>query len=244
MSNLGWRFRVRCVISSKPLLFLFDSILVCLLKLFLSKSTVMLLCRKLSKIPRAHSQVEILSLRLHLCPAILRYASTDHARNEQIKRKKCSVVRVVNPEGGLSRKVPLSYVLDSIERKTHFIQLVEEEECIVKIMDSKSSYDWEKAHKKSAKKARDSKELQMTWAVEENDLMHKLKDARRYLQKGHLVDIAIARKKNAPFPPPNERQNRADQLIESLRDVAQEHKERTFKGGVLTIYLKSNNGNT
>ncbi|GJJ07663.1 hypothetical protein Clacol_001868 [Clathrus columnatus] len=171
----------------------------------------------------------------------LRYASHDLARNEHIRKEKCSHVYVVNDEGKLSRRLPLSYVLDSIERKTHFLQLVNQEKCIVKILDSRTEYSREKARRKSAqqsKKAQDAKEVQMTWAVDENDFMNKLKDAKTCLLKGSPVDIIFAPKKNTPIPSANGRQAKMDRIIEYLQDIAKEYKERTFEKSVLTMSFK------
>lgn len=174
----------------------------------------------------------------NLGPLLLRYASNDLGRNEDIGPS-CRKVHVVNDQGKLSRRVLLEYVLASIDRRTHFVQLVNKEECIVKVIDGRAAYIREKTHKKNAKKSRKPKEVQMTWTVNENDLMVKLKEVRRHLQKDYLVDVILAPKKNAPVLSLPERQRKVDYIIESLRDCAKEYKERTFERSVLTVYLKS-----
>lgn len=104
------------------------------------------------------------------------------------------------------------FVLRSFDRKTHRLVCISplptpkskeaEEEWIpiCKLMDKKEQYLKDKAkadQKKAAKKssADTLKTLELNWAIDLNDLGHRMKRMKEFLEEGRKVDIVLARKK-------------------------------------------------
>lgn len=108
-------------------------------------------------------------------PSILhRYKdSTRRLRNEEIK---IETVQRVGSDGKLCPPEALSGLLDSIKRKTHFVELVQPDPPVVRIMCKAELNEIRKAQKEKIRSTKmEQKEIQMTWNVGDTDLDHKLK---------------------------------------------------------------------
>lgn len=102
-------------------------------------------------------------------------------------------------------------VLNSLDRKTHrLVQVAEPEDpedklspAICKIVSKKDSYEQEKKKKVAAKQASSGvkakegsmKTLELNWAIDGNDLGHRLGKVREFLAEGRKVEVVFAAKK-------------------------------------------------
>lgn len=165
-------------------------------------------------------------------------------KDEDIKHNR---VQVVNAEGKLEPPIPLATILASLDRKKYFVQLVTDNQPIVKILDKQEAYKKAKALKR-AKKAADrgpeEKEIQMTWGVATGDLSHKMDKVRTELEKKNRVSLIFAPKKGQPVPPPNERDEKMNEILEMLKDIGQESRPRTVLRSHLTLHLEARRTNT
>jgi translation initiation factor IF-3 len=67
-----------------------------------------------------------------------------------------------------------------------------------KLQDKKAAYEAEKAKKKTAQvkqAAEGTKTLELNWAIDTNDLGHRMKRMQDFLSQGKKVEIILARKK-------------------------------------------------
>jgi len=207
--------------------------------------------------PRAAATVSLLRLpALRKCrtpgliTAPVRYAAhraampgSHHPRNRDIPH---STVQVVREEGGLGPPTPLSDVLQSIDSKLQYVQLVSEDpQPLVKILNKLEQYNklkgWQKRQKEVAA-SNVRKEIQMTWGVESGDFTHKVSKARKELERGNRVELVFAPKANQPIPNQATMEARINQTVEDLADFAKEWLPRKVERGVAILYLKKLNG--
>lgn len=180
--------------------------------------------------PRTHSRA------LAITAAVLKYKATRRARDKEIEAR---VVQLVDPEGKLCPAEPLQAVLDRIKPRTHFVELVQHDPPIVKIVSRAEEHAARKVQKERMRASKSElKEIQMTWSVAESDVAHKLKKARSELLDGNLVDIAIAPKSRQPLPKPKEMEDRMQLIADKLSDVAVERQQRTLIRGVGIVFLR------
>jgi hypothetical protein len=84
------------------------------------------------------------------------------------------------------------------------------------------------------------KEVRLTWSMADADFQHKFQKLREDLSKGNCrVDVVFVHKKGHRPLPPQEREERVRELIESLEDVSKEWKPYETKGVYAYIYLQS-----
>jgi len=142
----------------------------------------------------------------------------------------------------LGLPTPLSRLLASIDPQTHFIELVNENpKPIVKIRDKREQVKKEKEWNKRQKEVASNnvqKEIQMTWAVEPGDLVHKLNKARKEVEKGNRVELVFAPKVNQRAPSPAIMDARMKNAAEKIAEFAREWKSRKVEHGVGIFYLK------
>ena len=79
----------------------------------------------------------------------------------------------------------------------------------------------EKARLKAARRGgtgSSSKTLEMNWAIDKNDLAHRMEKMTKFLQKGLKVEVALASKRKGKGRQATEEE--AEELLRSIRDVA------------------------
>ncbi|KAH9950168.1 hypothetical protein B0H21DRAFT_660479, partial [Amylocystis lapponica] len=189
-------------------------------------------------------------------------------RNEEIQYR---IVRLVNPETSvLEPPAPLQAILarlaaknaaappdpdapdDAAARKKrkkkkkegYYVELVvAEPEPIVKLVSSHDVYakQQQQREKKREQRARDEKELQLTWGVALADLEHKLGKARTELEKGNRVSLVYAGRKGQTRLSPQEMEARAKEVVDSLADAGAEWKARDVSPHTTIVYLQGHN---
>lgn len=161
-------------------------------------------------------------------------------RRPRDKEINSQIVQLVDSEGRLCSPEPLQDVLGRVKTRTHFVELVQQDPPIVKIISRSEDHAARKAQKERARSAKmERKEIQMTWNVAESDIAHKLKKAYDELHGGNLVDVAIAPKARQILPKPQDMVDRMQLIADKLSDVAVERQERTLtRGGVGILFFR------
>jgi translation initiation factor IF-3 len=184
------------------------------------------------------SQINACSARaLSTTPAHSAYSAL---RNERIGRP---VVQLVDPETGKLREPErLTDVVARIDKEHYYVELVNEEPPIVKIISKKDDYLKKKAAKLKAKEAKgrqmETKELQMTWGVAVGDIEHKMKKARQELERGNRVELVYAKKKRQPVPSPADQEAVVNAAVQKVEDIAMEWKARYVQKTMTVVYLQ------
>ena len=154
-----------------------------------------------------------------------------------------NLVRLADSESSSLRPLaPLKAILDSIDRKTHHVELVSDApDPIVKIVNTKEAREKYRELKKRAQaaaRAQVRKEIQVTWGVAAGDLAHKLGKVRQELVGGKKVDLIFASKKGQVVPTKEEMEARLKAVLETLADVGKEYLPREVRKTTTILYLK------
>lgn len=159
-------------------------------------------------------------------------------RDEDIKHR---VVQIVDSAGRLTIPLSLKGILDSLDKRCSFVQLVKAEPPLVKIISKKMIFDKERVEKARARvsaKKNTQKEVQLTWGADSADQAHKMERMRMELEKGSRVDLVIAHKKKQVLPKPMEMQERVQEMVDSLADVSKEWKDREVRATITAVFLQ------
>lgn len=166
-------------------------------------------------------------------------------RDEEIKAWK---IHVVQADGKLSEPEFLTDVLDRRQRDekgrpTQFIQEVagvtkDRPFTICKIYDKKMFRDQELVKKKAKKVLKhENKQLDLNWAVSENDLGHRLAKMKEFLEKGWRVEIVFGSKRKSGWMKKRQvSEDEAEALLGKIRAAVKEvegAKERTEMQGLI-----------
>lgn len=104
---------------------------------------------------------------------------------------------MIQPDGKLGKPQSLSWVLARIDRKAEFVEQYNEVEGIpiCKIINKKEAREAAKARKKQKQPSAVTKYLELNWAIDHNDLAHRLGKLREFLERGHRVEVLLLKKK-------------------------------------------------
>ena len=167
-----------------------------------------------------------------------------HTRNENIPFR---VVKMVDETGRLGNWVPLSDIIQDIKgdkdkRKKYYVELVSEKpEPIVKLIRASEVYNKKRAQADRKKIVRDQKEVQLSWAISEADLAHKLEKVREELELGNRVDLAYLHKSGQTIPTKEEMEARAEETLKALEDAGAPWKPLTSTKTSLILHLQGHN---
>jgi len=149
----------------------------------------------------------------------------EHKWNEEIT---ASIIQLVNPETNALDEPTTRYdILNTLDLKTHrLVQLTEDRHQpypVCKIVSKKEEYaaekrrkDQQKEIKQAAAKERSVKTLELNWAIDGNDLAHRLEKVRAFLEEGRKVEIVLAAKKRGRKASKEE----CEEVLEKIRGVA------------------------
>lgn len=138
-------------------------------------------------------------------------------RNEEIKAWS---VCLRNAEGNLDPPRSTSDILQSIDRtKYSLVTIVAGEPGvppICKIVSMKDEYRAAKARQKQPKNpGATTKEIELNWAIDENDLGHRMDRVKEFLGKGYKVEILLAKKRKGK----GATLARALEVVQRIRDT-------------------------
>lgn len=165
-------------------------------------------------------------------------------RDEDIEQP---VVQIVDSAGRLTIPLSLKGILDSIDKKCSFVQLIKTDPPLVKIISKKMIFDKERVEKARARvsaKKNTHKEVQLTWGANSADQAHKIERMRMELEKGSRVDLVIAHKKKQVLPKPAEMRERVQEMVDSLADVSKEWKDREVRATITAVFLQGLGGSS
>lgn len=164
-------------------------------------------------------------------------------RDEGIRSRE---VRVVDQNRSLQEPQPLADVLSSINRATHTLIQVSpidsDEIPVCKIISKMEVREAEKARAKPVKDVSTmTKQLEIGWGIDSNDISHRMKKMAEFLSQGRRVDIVLANKRRRKPPTPD----KASALLRVIRqkiadiDGAKEWKSMDGAVGVTaTLYVE------
>ncbi|KAJ8069111.1 hypothetical protein OCU04_002785 [Sclerotinia nivalis] len=108
-------------------------------------------------------------------------------------------LRLKNAEQKLDPPARTSEILKSINLKTHMLQIIayseDGEAPIAKVIDKQEAARQKRLAKKRKNPAAVTKTIEMNWAIERNDLGHRLQRIREFLEKGNKVEVVLAGKR-------------------------------------------------
>ncbi|CAG8435455.1 1742_t:CDS:2 [Scutellospora calospora] len=138
--------------------------------------------------------------------------------------------------GKLQGIISLKKLLTTIDREKYWLVEVESNENppICKLVEKKLVYEKGKKHQQQNTLV--TKELQMTWKVDEHDLMHKVGRAKSWLIKGYKVEIVIS---NRGVQKKKRTLDRTimDKILNELKDYSKEIQEPKWTGGAVILKM-------
>jgi translation initiation factor IF-3 len=128
-------------------------------------------------------------------------------------------------------------ILRSIDRKTQSLVTVvpasDGVPPICKIMDKKFLRDQEKSQRKSKTSAPTVKTIELNWAVDKNDLAHRLKKMKEFLRKGYKVEVVLAGKKKGRKATEEEAKDLVKKIKEAVAEVEGARENKPVEGKML-----------
>jgi translation initiation factor IF-3 len=113
---------------------------------------------------------------------------------------------------------------------------------ICKIMDKKAMRDAEKAKVKNARSSTvTTKTIELNWAIDGNDLKHRLERMKEFLGKGWRVEILMAAKRKGRKASEEEGRELMERIKEAVGSVEGARETKPMEGKVLgtaTIYAE------
>lgn len=91
---------------------------------------------------------------------------------------------------------------------------------ICKIIDKKEMYNKEKERKKKLKSSATSKTIELNWALDGNDLKHRIVRMQEFLGKGYKLEVVLAPKRKGRVATEEE----AEELLRNIRAAVEEVK--------------------
>ncbi|KAI5359031.1 Putative translation initiation factor 3 [Septoria linicola] len=152
--------------------------------------------------------------------------------NEEISAR---IIQLVDPETNkLSEPVTKFDILNSLDQKTHrLVQLSPDQPGnrsfvpACKIVSKKETYEAEKRAKEAAKEKKrvqkvvsgeGLKTLELNWAIDQNDLGHRINRIKEFLGEGRRVEVVLAAKKRGRKASKEE----CELVLERIQDAVKE----------------------
>ncbi|KAJ5361224.1 hypothetical protein N7541_002068 [Penicillium brevicompactum] len=131
-------------------------------------------------------------------------------------------IHIVNEQGQLGDPVTLLDALDLFDRKESFLVQVrgpsEGEIPICKIYNQKEYRQHQKALEKAARSNKTGiKKIELNWAVDSNDLSHRMKQLQKFLEKDFRVEILLTTKRKKRSPTVAEIKHVAQTVFDTIK---------------------------
>ncbi|KAI9678631.1 MAG: hypothetical protein M1817_005688 [Caeruleum heppii] len=156
------------------------------------------------------------SASIEYCILVISPSKTRAVRDEEITSR---FVQLVGADGKLESPVSRISVLSDLDRTQSFLVQVapatdDGQPPICKILPKKEVRERERAKAKPSKTPHQViKTLEMSWAIDGNDLGHRLKRAQDFLAKGMRVVFVVAHRRGGKRVTPDV----AEALIQTIR---------------------------
>lgn len=147
-------------------------------------------------------------------------------------------VQVVDEDNSLKPPAPLSQVLYSLDRKTYTLVQVSPPEAgklpVCKIFGKKALREAERAKAKPPKSpATLTKQLELNWAIDPNDLGHRLNKMQEFLEQGRRVEIILAGKRKGRKATEDEAQTVLKRIRGRVKELEGVRESKEMEGKVL-----------
>lgn len=167
-------------------------------------------------------------------------------RDEEIQSR---FVRLVDEAGKLQTPIPLNRALSDLDRSTHWLVQVSEGDpetgTVCKIIDKARQREVEKARAKAARAPqRVTKTLELNWAIDGNDLQHRLEKMQEFLEKGNRVEITLAPKRKGRKATLAEAVALMSRIRKTAADVETAKERQAMDGKVLGLVTMYFDGST
>lgn len=150
----------------------------------------------------------------------------EYTRDEQIDTK---MVQLKSDGGGLAQPQPLRWILGEIDRNSHcVVQLSKPGEREAAVVEVKAKMDLLRQirdkenqirQQELAKRDKKPKQIELNWAISENDLNLKLKQMEGFLEKGKTVEFILAAKKRQRKATEEEGTKLLNKIRQTLEDI-------------------------
>lgn len=104
---------------------------------------------------------------------------------------------------------------------------------ICKILDRKAQREAHRAKPKSKSPALTVKTLELNWAIDGNDLGHRLNKMKEFLEKGNKVEVILAGKRKGRKASLEEAENVLGRIRETIAGVEGARESKAVEGIVL-----------
>lgn len=182
------------------------------------------------------------ALSIHRCPRLLNHtrvfsstpAKHRFPRDDEILAK---TVRLVGKDGHVGEAVSTAQVRTTYDKKTHYLlcmALPDDPKCreppICKIMAKKALVA---IPKKQATPSNVIKLMEVNWAIDQNDLSYRLKQIKKFLEKGTRVHIQFVVKKKGKTATLEDANYLLQKIRETILTVKGAREARAMKGKLL-----------
>ncbi|KAH8789042.1 hypothetical protein F5882DRAFT_402647 [Hyaloscypha sp. PMI_1271] len=158
-------------------------------------------------------------------------------RDDEIKAWSISLV---GEDGKLQDPQPTLDVLDSIDRKKDTLVVVVPGEPgvppICKIMNKEAVRAAEKAKLKGARSAVTEKTIELNWAIDANDLSHRMTKMKGFLMKGNRVEIVLGAKRKGKKATVEEAEALIARVKAAVAEVEGTRASKPADGKLLGVY--------
>lgn len=107
------------------------------------------------------------------------------------------------------------------------------EDPIAKIFNKKEMFQQKQAQKKTKKPGSVTKTIEMNWAIDKNDLGHRLGKIRDFLEKGNKVEVLLAGKSKGRKATMEEAEAVVKRIRDSVEEVEGAKESRKMEGRLL-----------
>lgn len=148
------------------------------------------------------------------------------------------MVRVVGEDGKLKEPQQTVDVLNSIDRSQESLVVVvdpggNESTPICKIINKKAARQAEKARKAVKNPGATVKTIELNWAIDMNDLGHRLNKMKEFLSKGNKVELVLASKRKGRKATPEEANIVLEKIRAALAEVDGAKESKAMEGKIL-----------
>ena len=167
----------------------------------------------------------------------------DQRINEDIR---ASEVRLIDEKGGQIGVIPISEALQIARtRETDLVEVAPNASPpVCRLMDyGKFLYERSKREREArrAQKQTEVKEIRLRPKTGEHDIAYKMRDARRFLQKGAKVKVRI-RFRGREITHPEVAKQLLDRIAKELSDVSEVEKAGAMEGRTMLMILSPTKG--
>jgi translation initiation factor IF-3 len=151
----------------------------------------------------------------------------------------------VGEDGKLQEPRSTSDILNSLDLKKESLVVVVPGEPgvppICKIMNKEAMRQAEKAKAKSARGVVTTKTIELNWAIDGNDLSHRMMKMKQFLEKGHRVEVVLGAKKKGRKATEEEAKTLVKKIKSAMGEVEGAKENKPMEGKLLaatTIYFE------